>query len=280
MMKKILLTGGNGQLAKQIQLKFKDIYDLIALPKNDLDVTNKNNVKSVLVNFKPDIIINAAAYTDVDDCENNSDLAYNINAHSIKHFSEIFNGLFVQISTDYVFDGHNGPYDENSETNPLGIYGKSKLLGEKNVEKLFNDYLIIRTNVLFGGNSKASFLNWIVQSLLAKKTIYVVEDQINNPVSIFDISYIIKQLLIEQQTGLFHVGSDQLCSRFEFAKMIAEVWNLDKKYIKPISTNQLKKKVKNYVAERPLKSGLLSIRKEIPNFSLIESLKKIRNKAL
>ena len=77
-MKKILLTGGNGQLAKQIELKFKDIYELVTLSKNDLDVTNRENVESVLVNFKPDIIINAAAYTDVDACEINSDLAYDI----------------------------------------------------------------------------------------------------------------------------------------------------------------------------------------------------------
>ncbi len=275
-MKRILLTGGNGQLAKEIELKFKDIYDLVSLSKKDLDITDRNSVKSVLVNYKPDIVINAAAYTDVDACEINSDLAYNINAHSIEHFAKFFRGLFVQISTDYVFDGQNGPYNENSKTNPLGIYGKSKFLGEKNVKKLFNNYLIIRTNVLFGGNSKASFLNWIVQSLLAKKTIYVVEDQINNPVSIFDISHIIKLLLIQKKTGLFHVGSDQLCSRFDFANMIAEVWNLEKKYIKPISTNQLKKKVKNYVAERPLRSGLMSAKKEIPNFSLEDSLIKIK----
>tara|TARA_B100001093_G_scaffold517812_2_gene600519 strand:+ start:3767 stop:4606 length:840 start_codon:yes stop_codon:yes gene_type:complete len=274
--KRILLTGGNGQLAKEIELKFKDIYDLVSLSKKDLDITDRNSVKSVLVNYKPDIVINAAAYTDVDACEINSDLAYNINAHSIEHFAKFFRGLFVQISTDYVFDGQNGPYNENSKTNPLGIYGKSKFLGEKNVKKLFNNYLIIRTNVLFGGNSKASFLNWIVQSLLAKKTIYVVEDQINNPVSIFDISHIIKLLLIQKKTGLFHVGSDQLCSRFDFANMIAEVWNLEKKYIKPISTNQLKKKVKNYVAERPLRSGLMSAKKEIPNFSLEDSLIKIK----
>tara|TARA_B100000212_G_scaffold245314_1_gene187238 strand:- start:2084 stop:2920 length:837 start_codon:yes stop_codon:yes gene_type:complete len=276
-MKKILLTGGNGQLAKQVELKFKDIYELVTLSKNDLDVTNRENVESVLVNFKPDIIINTAAYTDVDACEINSDLAYDINGHSIKHFSKFFKGLFVQISTDYVFDGQNGPYDENSETNPLGIYGKSKFLGEKNVEKLFNDYLIIRTNVLFGGNSKASFLSWVVQSLLAKKTIYVVEDQINNPVSIFDISHIIKLLLLKKKTGLFHVGSDHLCSRFDFANMIAEVWNLDKKYIKPISTDKLKKKVKNYIAKRPLRSGLISIKKEIPSFSLEDSLIKIKS---
>lgn len=275
-MKRILLTGGNGQLAKEIELKFKDIYDLVSLSKKDLDITDRNSVKSVLVNYKPDIVINTAAYTDVDACEINSDLAYNINAHSIKHFAEFFRGLFVQISTDYVFDGQNGPYNENSKTNPLGIYGKSKFLGEKNVKKLFNNYLIIRTNVLFGGNSKASFLNWIVQSLLAKKTIYVVEDQINNPVSTFDITHIIKLLLIQKETGLFHVGSDQLCSRFDFANMIAEVWNLEKKYIKPISTNQLKKKVKNYVAERPLRSGLMSAKKEIPNFSLEDSLIKIK----
>jgi len=279
-MKKILLTGGEGQLAKKVSFKLKDNFNVLSLSKKNLNVTNRKNIHSVIKNFRPDIIINAAAYTNVDQSEINSELCYDVNAHSINNFSDIFSGSFLQISSDYIFDGGNGPYDEYAKPNPLGVYGKSKLLAEEIVANKFNKHTIIRANILFGGGGKADFLDWVISSLKSEKTIYVVDDQFNNPISISDMSKIIQILLLKQYSGIFHAGSDHICSRFDFAKMIAKTWNLDANLIKPISTNKLKEKLSNYIAERPLKSGLLSTRKEIPNFSLIDSLKKIRNNEL
>ena len=185
--------------------------------------------------------------------------------------------MFIQISTDYVFNGKNGPYSESSKTNPLGIYGKSKLKGEEIVRDSFKNYLIVRTNVLFGGKSKANFLDWVVESLIINKEINVVDDQYNNPVSVNDLSKIIHNLISTKSRGIIHVGSDTLCSRFDFANMIANCWNLDNNYIKPISTEELSRKMKNYLAPRPLKSGLISLNTDLPTLSLKNSLKNIKN---
>lgn len=276
-MKKILITGGDGQLSKQLFLELSNNFEVISLSKNDLNITDKKNVKNVLSIYNPEIVINSAAYTNVDGCETNSKLAYDVNANAINNFSDFFNGLFIQISTDYVFDGENGPYNESSKTNPLGIYGKSKLQGEKIVSDNFKNHLIVRTNVLFGGKSKANFLDWVIKSLLLNKEINVVDDQYNNPVSVYDLSKIIHTLISTESKGITHVGSDTLCSRFEFANMIANCWNLNNNYIKPISTEDLSRKIKNYSAPRPLKSGLISLNRYLPTLSLKNSLKNIKN---
>ena len=156
-MKKILITGGDGQLSKQLFLELSNNFEVISLSKKDLNITDKKNVKNVLSKYNPEIVINSAAYTNVDGCETNSKLAYDVNANAINNFRDFFNGFFIQISTDYVFDGENGPYNESSKTNPLGIYGKSKFQGEEIVRDNFKNHLIVRTNVLFGGKSKANF---------------------------------------------------------------------------------------------------------------------------
>ena len=276
-MKKILITGGDGQLSKQLFLELSNNFEVISLSKNDLNITDKKNVKNALSIYNPEIVINSAAYTNVDGCETNSKLAYDVNAYAINNFRDFFNGLFIQISTDYVFNGKNGPYSESSKTNPLGIYGKSKLKGEEIVRDSFKNYLIIRTNVLFGGKSKANFLDWVVESLIINKEINVVDDQYNNPVSVNDLSKIIHNLISTKSRGIIHVGSDTLCSRFEFANMIANCWNLDNNYIKPISTEELSRKMKNYLAPRPLRSGLISLNTDLPTLSLKNSLKNIKN---
>lgn len=276
-MKKILITGGDGQLSKQLFLELSNNFEVISLSKKDLNITDKKNVKSILSKYNPEIVINSAAYTNVDGCETNSKLAYDVNANAINNFRDFFNGFFIQISTDYVFDGENGPYNESSKTNPLGIYGKSKFQGEEIVRDNFKNHLIIRTNVLFGGKSKANFLDWVIESLLLNNEINVVDDQYNNPVSVYDLSKTIHNLIYEESRGIIHVGSDTLCSRFEFANMIADCWNLNNNYIKPISTQDLSRKIKNYIAPRPLKSGLISLNKYLPTLSLKNSLKNIKN---
>ena len=274
-MKKVLVTGGCGQLAKSFKSLFDDSYKLFVLDKEQLDITNIKQVEYFLKKNEPDIIINLAAMTNVDRCENDIDLAYKINGLSIKNFSQVFKGLFIQVSTDYVFDGYNGPYPETANTNPLSIYGKSKLLGEDIVRDHFKDYLILRTNILFDLSSKASFLSWVIKSLSNGENINVVNDQINNPVSTDDMSNYINFLIEKKMKGIFHIGSDTLCSRYEFACMIAETWNLDIGKIKPISTKDLSIQLDSYLAERPLNSGLITEFLDMPTISLKNSLIKL-----
>jgi len=276
MHKKLLVTGSEGQLAKSFLKLFSNNYKIFYYNKKTLDISSFDQVKKVLNEIQPEVILNCAAFTNVDLCEDKEDLAYELNANSIKNFSG-FNGHFFHISTDYVFDGKSGPYYEDDITNPINVYGKSKLLGELIVEDLFDKHTILRTNILFGKDSSASFLNWVVNSLKNNQEIKVVNDQINNPVSVYDCSRTINQLINESTLGKYHLGSDNLCSRFDFAMKIAKVWNLDSNLVSEISTKQLKRTLQSFKAERPLKSGLLSKFDFLPRYSLENSIKEIKN---
>ena len=276
MHKKLLVTGSEGQLAKSFLKLFSNNYKIFYYDKKTLDISNYDQVIKILNEIQPEVILNCAAFTNVDLCEEKEDLAYELNANSIKNFSS-FNGHFFHISTDYVFDGTSGPYYEDDIKNPINVYGKSKLLGESIVEDLFDKHTILRTNILFGKDSSSSFLNWVVNSLKNNQEIKVVNDQINNPVSVYDCSRTINQLITASILGKYHLGSDNLCSRFDFAMKIAEVWNLDSDLVSNISTKELKRTLPSFKAERPLKSGLLSKFDFISRYSLENSIKEIKN---
>ena len=270
-MKKLLITGGEGQLATAFKSNFKSNFDLLSLNKSELDITDKLKVELILKDFKPDIVLNCAAYTNVDDAENDFKRANDVNSDAIKNILSNFDGLFVQISTDYIFDGKNGPYSEFSDSNPINKYGLSKLNGEQISLKMSNKLILIRANVIFDLNSKSSFLDWVIKSLKDRKEISVVDDQFGNPIWSVDLAKIVFQLIKNEEKGIFNVGTDKIISRYEFAKLIADEWNLDVNLIKPISTNSLKEKNKSYIAPRPLKSGLL-IKDEFPKISIKDSL--------
>lgn len=252
-MKKILITGADGQLGNCFSLLFKEKYKIFNPKESDFDITDKYQVRSFLEKYKPDILLNCAAMTDVDGCERDPYFAENINALSIKNLLNNFNGFFIHISTDYVFDGKEGPYKEEDSVNPINIYGKTKLIGEKIVVENSKNWAILRTNVLFGIDSKASFVTWVINSLKSNQDINIVDDQINNPIWINDFAKIIDLVISNNINGLFHIGSDTFCSRYEFAHMIADVFDLKKEKIHPINTESL-----NQIAPRPLKSGLIS----------------------
>ena len=276
-MQKILITGGDGQLGRSFSSNYQEKYNILSLGRDSLDITNEEQISKVIKEFQPSIILNCAAMTDVDNAERNPTLANKINSLSIKKVLELFNGLFIQISTDYVFDGKDGPFTENALTNPINSYGKSKLAGEKIIQENSNNWIIVRTNVLFDMNSQASFVSWVISSLKINKKINVVDDQINNPVFTDDLSNMIDMFINKDMRGIYHVGSDTLCSRYEFAQMIGRTWNLNIDNIYPIKTHSLKKKIKTYIADRPMKSGLIS-NFDLPTISLKKSLKKIRDK--
>jgi len=273
--KKLLITGGNGQLATAFKSNFKSNFNLLSLDRTELDITDKIKVESILANFKPDIVLNCAAYTNVDGAENDFKKANNVNSNAIVNILSKFDGLFVQISTDYIFDGKNGPYSEFSNPNPINKYGLSKLNGEEISLKMSKKLILIRANVIFDLNSKSSFLDWVIKSLKSKKEISVVNDQFGNPIWSVDLAKIIFQLIKNQELGIFNVGTDKIISRYEFAKLIADEWNLDVNLIKPISTKSLKEQNKNYIAPRPLKSGLI-VRNEFPKISLRQSLVNLK----
>ena len=259
----ILITGASGQLGMSLKRIFNSKYEIISTTGNNnptgssmhLDVTNPMLFKEVMETTNPDLVINLAALTNVDLCEKNPELAYSINIGGMDNLVNAFKGPIIHVSTDYVFDGEDGPYKEEDTTNPLNVYGLSKLESEKLLLDHTENSLVIRSNVLYDYSSKseASFLNWVVDSLTQEKEIRVVEDQWNNPTWTGSLAVVIDRAIDTQLTGLVHWGDGDLVSRFDFANKIADVFNLKKSLIKPILTSEL-----NQTAKRPLKSGLKS----------------------
>ena len=259
----IFITGASGQLGMSLKKIFNSKYEIISTTGNNtsggssiyLDVTNPILFKEVVEMTNPDLVVNLAAMTSVDLCEKNPELAYSINIGGVDNLVNAFRGPIIHVSTDYVFDGESGPYKEEDTTNPLNVYGRSKLESEKLLLDQSEDSLVIRSNVLYdySSNSEASFLNWVVASLTQEKEISVVEDQWNNPTWTGSLAVVIDRAIDTQITGLVHWGDGDLVSRFDFANKIADVFNLKKSLIKPILTSEL-----NQTAKRPLKSGLTS----------------------
>ena len=259
----VLITGASGQLGMSLKKIFNSKYEIISTTGNNisgvssiyLDVTNPVLFKEVVEMTNPDLVVNLAAMTSVDLCEKNPELAYAINIGGVDNLVNAFRGPIIHVSTDYVFDGESGPYKEEDTTNPLNVYGRSKLESEKLLLDQSENSLVIRSNVLYDYSSKsrASFLKWVVDSLNQEKEISVVEDQWNNPTWTGSLAVVIDRAIDTQVTGLVHWGDGDLVSRFDFANKIADVFNLKKSLIKPILTSEL-----NQTAKRPLKSGLTS----------------------
>ena len=260
-MKKILITGATGQLGNSLEKVFKSRYDLVSTSRTKpnkktnyfLDITNLLLVKDIVSATSPDIIINLAALTNVDLCESNPDLAHAINFQGVKNLVNVFKGPIIHLSTDYVFDGKLGRYKESDITNPINVYGVTKFKAEKILLEKSKESLVIRTNVLYDyqSQSKASFLNWVVDSLNKGEKIKVVDDQFNNPTWTDSISVVIDRAIKADINGLIHWGDFDWVSRYDFANKIADKFNLQSNLIEPIKTDEL-----NQVAPRPLNGGL------------------------
>ena len=261
-MKKVLITGAGGQLGSSIELEdfimittSRFHNDAVESPTidADLDITNEYQVKTIIAENDPDIIVHLAAMTNVDGCELNPDQAYEVNVRGTVNLLNHFNGKFVLLSTDYVFDGNEGPYSENDTVNPKNVYGKTKLEAERKVREFSADWLILRTNVVWniGGQYKASFVDWLIEELDEGNQVRIVTDQWNNPTHTEDLGCVINELLKHDASGLYHYGSAEVLNRYDFARLIANIYNLDENLIKPIMTQEL-----NQLAKRPLRSGL------------------------
>ena len=231
-MKKILITGASGQLGRSFVKKVYNKYQILGTSRNSIDgipfiegdISNKSFLIKIIKEFSPDIIVHFASMTNVDGCEIYQSNANNVNVKPVEWILNVYSGYFVYISTDYVFDGENGPYIESDLTNPINIYGETKLKAESLIQTQSRDGLILRTNVLFDYATwtSASFVNWLVESLKNRKSITVVTDQFNNPIWTNDLAVILIKLIENNVTGLYHTGSDEYMSRYEFAKMIAK----------------------------------------------------------
>jgi dTDP-4-dehydrorhamnose reductase len=261
----ILVTGSNGQIGKslkEVSLNFN--YDCIFLPKKSLDITSSRSIKKAFLKYKPDIIINAAAYTDVDGAELNQNSAFYINETGPKllavHCSEADIPI-IHFSTDYVFDGLSSvPYKPNDFTSPQTVYGASKLAGERAIKLYANSYIIIRTSWVFSRHGK-NFLKTMLKLAESQNKISVVNDQFGNPTFSDDIAHTTFMLVTEALAKrslqkIFHYGGDTICSWFDFANEIFSQANLlYLTYSPPIISPCLSSDFSTS-ATRPLFSGL------------------------
>ena len=295
MARKILITGAEGQLGIALQRTLSDKFDVFPTDKigsesssigssKNMDITERSDVENTIKEVNPDIIINCAAYTDVDGSERNKNLAHMVNVMGLQNLihASTYNTYFIHISSDYVFDGKAGPYSEEDSTYPINYYGKTKLESENILRGSRRKYLIIRPNVLYSEDLffNANFFSWVYKSLANNKSISVVNDQISNPTYVSHLVEVIFLCIILNAEGIYHYGSDDFMSRYEFAIIIAEVFGFDKSLLSSINTKSLFKKVKTYTAKRPLNSGLKvnKIERElnISAYSSEYSLKKIK----
>jgi dTDP-4-dehydrorhamnose reductase len=263
---RVLIIGASGRIGKEIYKIFdNDInklffnvfgtycnHPLSELEK--LDITDIESVKNLINKIKPEIVIHAAGMVYPIKCEENKKLAWKINVIGTKNLLECCKDIgskIVYISTDYVFDGKNNPYDELDQTNPLNYYGQTKLESEKLILSI-NEYLIIRTAwVNDVEKNSSSFIMQVINSLKNNEVFSVPFDQYGSPTITSNLSEIIFELIQKNQKGIFHVTGLTYIDRYNFAIKIAEVFLLNRKLIKKISTAELNQKIK-----RPLEVNL------------------------
>jgi len=261
-MKRILITGGNGLLGQTLTrlLMRETRYSLLVtgleqqffsqVPGVDyqhLDITQKKQVRDCVQDYKPDVIVNTAAHTDVDDCEENRDKAQLYNVKSVEYLAEaarIIDGHIVHLSTDYVFDGEKAPLNESAPPNPINYYGRTKLASENILRGAGIKHTIVRTMILYGYgiDVKPNFALWILNEIAAGKKIQVVVDQYGQPTFVDDLGYGIVKIIELQRTGVYHITGSEVTSRYDFAMAVADVFKLNKNYIQPISSDEFKQK--------------------------------------
>ncbi len=267
---RVLITGCNGLLGQKlvkifssdhktsgIDLKTDPLVDILQFSYQSISITEKSKLRGLFVSFKPEVVVNAGAYTDVDGCEKNKEKAWDVNVEGVKNLSLLCKEnkvKLVQLSTDYIFDGKAGPYSEEDMPNPQGYYGFTKLESEKVISGSNIDFLVVRTNVLYGKSlgQTHNFVLWLIQRLKNKEEVKIVTDQYSNPTLADNLAQAIKEAVEKNISGVLNIaGGDKIISRYEFALKIAEKFELDHSLIKKVLTAEL-----DLPAPRPLKGGL------------------------
>ncbi|MCF8130976.1 MAG: dTDP-4-dehydrorhamnose reductase [Deltaproteobacteria bacterium] len=221
---RILITGGSGQLGRDCTTVLKKKYDVTPVASNALDIADRRAVEGLVQELKPDVILNCAAFTRVDDCETHKALAWKVNVEGAKHLASAAGGLgarMIHISTDYVFDGQKQvpeSYTEKDNTHPISYYGLTKLEAEKGVCAETDRYTILRTAWLYGVNGR-NFLKTMLRLALGdpKREITVVHDQFGSPTWSYRLAEQIEKVMDADINGTFHATSEGHCTWYELA---------------------------------------------------------------
>jgi dTDP-4-dehydrorhamnose reductase len=273
---RILVTGANGLLGQMVVrlCAGREGVTLLATAKGEerigaplqaanisyrtLDISFRQDWEQALDDFRPDTVLHAAAMTQVDDCESQPELCHSLNVESVDLGATACEARgihFVLLSTDFVFDGQEGPYNETATPAPLSVYGHSKWEAEKRVQRLTSPWAIVRTVLVIGsvpGLSRSNIVLWAVGALRQGKKITVVQDQWRSPTWAEDLARGCLAVAERKATGIFHISGPEVLSVYDFVLRIAAVFGLDPALVEPISSDQL-----GQPARRPAKTGFL-----------------------
>lgn len=278
--KKILVTGSNGLLGQKLVylLRQRNDISLVATSKGEnrlheksgyryepLDIVDANATEEIISKYSPDCIINTAAMTNVDACETRREECKSINVDAVQNMINVLEQLqtsnfksqthFIHLSTDFVFDGENGPYKEEDKPNPLSFYAQSKYDAEIIVQQSKIPWTIIRTIIIYGvseNQSRSNLVLWVVKSLMKGERIRVITDQFRAPTLAEDLADACANAAMKNKTGIYHVSGSETKSILDWAYEVADFFHLDKSLIEPVSSAEL-----NQPAQRPPRTGFV-----------------------
>lgn len=269
---KILITGANGLLGQKLveQLVAEGKFEVIATGKGpcrlnsggfiyqDLDITDSSQVDEVITQLAPETIIHGAAMTNVDQCELNQEDCVLVNVRATEYLvraAEKTQSHFIFVSTDFIFSGENGPYDEEAEAAPVNFYGETKLTGENLVKSSKTTWAIARTVLVYGianDMSRSNIILWVKSSLEAGKEIQVVDDQVRTPTLAEDLAAGCILIAEQKAEGIFNISGSDVLTPYEMAIMTADYFGLNKDLIKRTDSTQF-----TQPAKRPMKTGFI-----------------------
>ncbi len=276
---RVLITGANGLLGQALVHRLSRFpeYDVLATARDDaprftggscgyapLDVTRPPDVEAIFEDFTPNVVVNCAALSDTSRCAEDPETAWAVNAEAVRtlaHCCRSIGARLVQVSSDFVFDGRDGPYAEDARPNPVNEYGRTKLAGENAVREAGpSKWAIARTVLVYGtaeAMSRSNVVLWVLNELSQNRPIHVVEDQWRTPTYVEDLAAGIERMLHFEKTGIYHLSGRELITVYDLACRVAEVFNLDASLIHPVASDFFDEAV-----SRPPRTGFLILKAE------------------
>jgi dTDP-4-dehydrorhamnose reductase len=272
---RVLVTGYSGQLGYDVVKRLEELkIDTIGVTRSNFDLIDEKRVKDFIKDYKPDVVVHCAAYTNVDKAEDEKELCYIVNVLGTKYIAEVCKDIgakMIYISTDYVFDGEGiVPFEVKDKPNPINYYGETKYKGELEVQKILSKFFIVRISWVFGSNGN-NFVKTMLRIAKEKDEIYVVDDQIGSPTYTYDLAKILVDMINTDKYGIYHVTNEGFCSWYEFAKEIFKIANIKIK-VNPINTEDYPTRAKRPQNSRLSKNDSFFLLREYKD-SLYEYMK-------